>query len=68
METLNPFDDEQQICYVLRNDQQLYSLWPDFSAIPTGWVSVFGPDSREHCVHWLEQHWQDMRPAAQSQA
>ncbi|MGL5389387.1 MAG: MbtH family protein [Serratia sp. (in: enterobacteria)] len=68
METLNPFDDEQQICYVLRNDQRLYSLWPDFSAIPTGWVSVFGPDSREHCIQWLEQHWQDMRPAVQPQA
>jgi MbtH protein len=40
METLNPFDDEQQICYVLRNEELLYSLWPDFSAIPAGWVSV----------------------------
>lgn len=68
METVNPFDDEQQICYVLRNDQQLYSLWPDFAAIPAGWVSVFGPDSRERCVHWLEQHWQDMRPASLRQA
>lgn len=64
METLNPFDDEQQICYVLRNEELLYSLWPNFSAIPAGWISVFGPASREHCVHWLEQNWQDMRPAS----
>ncbi|WP_431225538.1 MbtH family protein [Serratia sp. L9] len=68
MEYLNPFDDEQQSCHILRNDEELYSLWPDFSAIPAGWVSVFGPASRGHCVTWLEQHWQDMRPASQRQA
>ncbi|MHA7845953.1 MbtH family protein [Serratia sp. D1N4] len=59
METLNPFDDDHQRCRILRNDQRQYSLWPDFCAIPAGWASVFGPDSRGQCVSWLEQHWQD---------
>ncbi len=68
MGSLNPFDDDQQTCYILRNDEQLYSLWPDFSTIPQGWASVFGPASRERCVNWLEQHWQDMRPASQRKA
>ncbi|TQI81552.1 MbtH protein [Serratia fonticola] len=68
MEFLNPFDDDQQACYILRNDEQLYSLWPDFSAIPLGWACVFGPASREQCVNWLEQYWQDMRPASQRKA
>ncbi|MFI8416729.1 MbtH family protein [Serratia sp. NPDC078593] len=68
METLNPFDDPQQRCLILRNDQQQYSLWPDFSAVPPGWVTVFGPAERAQCVSWLEENWQDMRPASQRQA
>jgi MbtH protein len=68
METLNPFDDENQRCLILCNEQQQYSLWPDFSAVPAGWARVFGPASRGQCVSWLEQHWQDMRPASQPKA
>ncbi|TFZ49824.1 MbtH family protein [Serratia proteamaculans] len=64
METQNPFDDEQQICLIVCNDQLQYSLWPEFSAVPAGWTSVFGPAARPLCVLWLEQHWQDMRPAS----
>lgn len=58
MISLSPFDDQQQICYILRNEQQQYSLWPDFSPTPQGWLRVFGPAMREECVRWLEQHWQ----------
>ncbi|MGJ3436027.1 MbtH family protein [Serratia sp. Je.1.23.a] len=64
METLNPFDDEQQSCLIVQNDELQYSLWPDFSAVPAGWTPVFGPAVRPLCVIWLEQHWQDMRPAS----
>jgi len=48
----------------VQNDQRQYSLWPDFSAVPAGWTPVFGPAARPLCVLWLEQHWQDMRPAS----
>ncbi|CAI1625583.1 MbtH family protein [Serratia quinivorans] len=64
METQNPFDDEQQICLIVCNDQLQYSLWPEFSAVPAGWTPVFGPAARPLCVLWLEQYWQDMRPAS----
>ncbi|CAI0931822.1 MbtH family protein [Serratia quinivorans] len=64
METQNPFDDEQQICLIVCNDQLQYSLWPEFSVVPAGWTPVFGPAARPLCVLWLEQHWQDMRPAS----
>ncbi|EFE95701.1 MbtH family protein [Serratia odorifera] len=68
METLNPFDDPQQCCLIVRNAEQQYSLWPDFCALPPGWNSVFGPAPRAQCVSWLEDNWQDMRPASQRQA
>lgn len=61
----NPFDDSNQRCHILCNNQQQYSLWPDFSAIPLGWISVFGPAPRGQCVTWLEQNWQNMRLVSQ---
>lgn len=66
MENVNPFDDEQQTCYILCNDQQLYSLWPDFCLIPAGWLAVFGPASREQCMTWLQQHWWDRQRLPQA--
>ncbi|BBI92942.1 MbtH family protein [Serratia symbiotica] len=53
----NPFDDESQPFFVLMNAQQQYSLWPEFAAIPAGWQSVFGPESRANCIAWVEQVW-----------
>ncbi|MEL5457714.1 MbtH family protein [Serratia ureilytica] len=50
MESLNPFDDQQQRSLVLRNVQQQYSLWPDFRAIPPDWTIVFGPAARTECA------------------
>ncbi|EKN4689224.1 MbtH family protein [Yersinia ruckeri] len=59
---VNPFDDETIPFLVLINEQRQYSLWPEFSAIPAGWESVFGPALRESCVRYLEMNWTDMRP------
>jgi MbtH protein len=67
VEILNSFDDANQACLILQNDQLQYSLWPDFSAVPAGWQAVFGPAERAVCHHWLETHWQDMRPASPRQ-
>ncbi|MEA9391501.1 MbtH family protein [Acerihabitans sp. TG2] len=63
MEQLNPFDDPAQVCRVRHNEQRQYSLWPDFSSVPAGWTSVFGPSPRAECVEWLESPWMDRRPA-----
>ncbi|RNM09277.1 MbtH family protein [Dickeya undicola] len=63
-EQLNPFDDDRLAFFVLVNEQQQYSLWPAFAAVPPGWNSVYGPESREACIAYTEIHWQDMRPAS----
>ncbi|MCZ4059433.1 MbtH family protein [Pantoea sp. LMR881] len=62
MQHLNPFDDPQQDCHVLQNDQQQYSLWPAFNALPVGWRSVFGPQPQAACLNWLNENWHDIRP------
>ncbi|CAI0828454.1 Uncharacterized protein conserved in bacteria [Serratia rubidaea] len=62
-EQQNPFDDESLPFLVLINQQQQYSLWPQFAAVPAGWHEVMGPATRAECIAFIEAHWQDMRPA-----
>lgn len=58
----NPFDDEGQPFGVLVNAQGQYSLWPDFAAVPPGWVRCFGPADRAACLAYVEQHWTALHP------
>jgi MbtH protein len=58
----NPFDDEDGRFYVLVNDEEQYSLWPTFAEVPAGWRVVFGEDSREAALAYVEENWKDMRP------
>lgn len=59
---MNPFDDESAQFYVLVNDEEQHSLWPEFAPIPAGWSSRIGPVSREAAVAYVEEVWPDIRP------
>lgn len=58
----NPFDDDSGTFYVLVNDEEQYSLWPTFVAVPAGWRVVYGESNRADCLAWVEENWIDMRP------
>jgi uncharacterized protein YbdZ (MbtH family) len=61
----NPFDDPDGTFFVLVNDEQQYSLWPVFAAVPGGWTVVFGgPDgtARDDALQYVDENWTDMRP------
>lgn len=60
----NPFDDATASFRVLVNHEAQHSLWPVFARIPAGWEVHFGPAPREECLDYVEEHWQDMRPAS----
>ncbi|WP_168583297.1 MbtH family protein [Gephyromycinifex aptenodytis] len=60
---MNPFDDDSGVFLVLRDDADRHSLWPTFAAIPAGWAAVFGPDSRQACLAYVEQHWTGLQVA-----
>ena len=45
MQFSNPFDNPQGQFYILRNDQQQYSLWPAHCDLPAGWAVVCPPQS-----------------------
>jgi MbtH protein len=58
----NPFDDADGSFLVLVNDEEQHSLWPAFAPVPAGWRQVAGPDSRQACLHYVENNWPDLRP------
>ncbi|XHM65991.1 MbtH family protein [Streptomyces nigra] len=58
----NPFDDDEGRFLVLVNDEGQHSLWPSFAEVPGGWAVVFGEDSRQACLDYVDAHWTDLRP------
>ena len=52
----------QQLHYALVNQEEQYSLWPAFKAIPEGWKAKCGPASKDECLAYVESAWTDMRP------
>jgi MbtH protein len=58
----NPFEDAGADYLVLVNDEDQYSLWPEFATVPDGWAVVHGPADRAACVDYIDGHWLDMRP------
>lgn len=60
----NPFENEEGQYLVLANDEEQHSLWPAQIAVPAGWRTVHGVDSRAACLDYIERTWTDMRPAS----
>ncbi|MGK4582314.1 MbtH family protein [Kitasatospora sp. HPMI-4] len=58
----SPFDDENSDYLVLINDEQQYSLWPAFAAIPQGWTVALDRSARAQCAEYIRTHWSDLRP------
>ena len=58
----NPFDDKSATFSVLVNQYQQHSLWPAFAAVPQGWVTMFGPDTRDACLDDVSRTRTDMAP------
>ncbi|OLT48801.1 protein mbtH [Saccharomonospora sp. CUA-673] len=59
---MNPFEDNEGRFYVLVNDEGQHSLWPSFVDVPAGWRTVFGEDTREACLSYIDTEWTDLRP------
>jgi MbtH protein len=60
----NTAQDEkpQDLFYALINQEEQYSLWPDYKAIPEGWEIRCGPAPKDECLVYVEKKWTDMRP------
>ncbi|WP_426712019.1 MbtH family protein [Cronobacter muytjensii] len=62
MEFSNPFDNPQGRFWLLENDQQQLSLWPQACALPPGWRVVAPPQSKQACEAWLAPHGAALQP------
>lgn len=58
----NPFDNAEGTFHVVVNTEGQHSLWPTFAQLPDGWEAVFGPDTRDACLRYVQENWTDIRP------
>ncbi len=55
-------DDKTEFVVVI-NDEQQYSIWPNYKPIPAGWSSVGKTGLKADCLAFIDATWTDMRPA-----
>lgn len=55
-------DNEDTIFLVVMNDEEQYSIWPEFKQIPEGWTAVGKRGPKSECLDYIEETWTDMRP------
>jgi MbtH protein len=48
--------------FVVINDEEQYSVWPAHRSVPAGWQAVGTAREREACLDEIERVWTDMRP------
>ena len=56
------FGDEDGLFFVVVNDEEQYSIWPDGRDVPSGWRTVGDPRPKAACLDHIEEVWTDMRP------
>lgn len=58
------FDRDDTTFHVVMNDEDQYSIWPDFKPVPAGWRLAGFHGGRAACLAHIETVWTDMRPAS----
>lgn len=56
------FDRDDVIFQVVINQEEQYSIWPEYKAIPAGWRTAGKSGLKKDCLEFIEQNWTDMRP------
>ena len=54
--------DESTRFVVVVNDEEQYSIWPEYKAIPAGWRAAGKSGLKDECLRWVDEVWTDMRP------
>jgi MbtH protein len=58
------FDDDSVIMLVVINEEEQYSIWPEFKTLPHGWRAAGKSGTRSECLAYIREVWTDMRPAS----
>lgn len=57
------WDEEDETIYVVVvNDEEQYSIWPEYKALPAGWRTVGKSGPKAECLAHIKEVWTDMRP------
>lgn len=56
------WDDEDTTFAVVINQEEQYSIWPDYKEIPQGWTAVGKSGRKQECLAYIDEVWTDMRP------
>jgi MbtH protein len=61
-------EDDKTVYRVVVNDEEQYSIWPEFRDLPPGWREAGKSGPKSECLAFIEQVWTDMRPRSLRQA
>jgi len=53
-----------ELYFVVRNQEEQYSIWRSDKPVPAGWDVVGESGSKDQCLARITQLWTDMRPAS----
>jgi MbtH protein len=59
---MNDEAEDNTIYTVVVNDEEQYSIWPNYREIPLGWRDAGRSGIKQECLDYIEQVWTDMRP------
>ncbi|MEY4511661.1 MAG: hypothetical protein RLZZ450_3783 [Pseudomonadota bacterium] len=61
-------DAEDTEFTVVLNEEEQFSIWPTFKAVPEGWREVGVVGVKTVCLDYIERTWVDMRPRSLREA
>ena len=53
---------EEELFNVIVNDEEQYSIWPDYKELPAGWRFAGKSGSKDECMAYIKEIWVDFRP------
>jgi MbtH protein len=56
------WDSEDAVFKVVINDEEQYSIWPEYKDVPAGWRAVGPVGKKAECLEYINANWTDMRP------
>lgn len=54
--------EDSTIYLVVINEEEQYSIWPEYKEIPYGWKAEGKSGTKSECLDYIGEVWTDMRP------
>ena len=55
-------DGDETLYRVVLNDEEQYSIWPQYKEVPKGWREAGREGRKAECLAYIAEVWIDMRP------